>query len=171
MLSRTFLVSALAVLAGTGVMAQDLTQLPACAQTCAFGGISSSGCPITDLKCICSASAFLQAMGDCTAKACTPAEIEKTLTFATALCATVGVTLPIPPPAPPATTATTTEAPTTTPETPATTTPLYPTGNTTTVAPTGTVAPTVPFQGAASGMQIGSWLGGLVAAAGLAFAL
>ncbi|KAI9774127.1 MAG: hypothetical protein M1840_005220 [Geoglossum simile] len=165
MLSRTLLVSALAVLAGSGVMAQDLSQLPACAQTCAIGGISSSGCALTDFKCICSASAFLTAMGECTAKACTEDDIKKTLAFATELCASVGVTLPTAP--------ATTSVPATTaaPEATTTTTIKYPITNSTTSIPTGTLAPSIPFEGAASGMQVGSWLGGLVAAAGLVFAL
>ncbi|KAI9769613.1 MAG: hypothetical protein M1839_003615 [Geoglossum umbratile] len=232
MLYRTLLVPAIAVLAGSGVMAQDLSALPTCAQSCAISGISSTGCGITDLKCICSAQAFLTSVGTCTTAACSAADLQsmflfhllpycvfeavvrfpdrsgslgkrfrrergrscfhgiheetkandfpitETYAFAQSLCGSVGVTLNIPgQQQPPASSPASTPA-ATTPATTAysTTTTLakvpYPTGNaTTTVAPSGSAPTSPPFQGAASGLQVGSWLGGLAAVAGFVLAL
>ncbi|KAK5187875.1 hypothetical protein LTR16_009322, partial [Cryomyces antarcticus] len=69
-------VSSIAVLAVAAVpaLAQNLSSLPTCAQTCAAGGITSTGCALTDFKCICSASTFLDSVASCISTACSPAD-------------------------------------------------------------------------------------------------
>lgn len=164
--SKAILVSAIAAVAS----AQSLAGLPACAQTCALGAISSTGCSLTDFKCICSASAYLDSINKCINTACSAADIAATLAFANQVCLSAGVTL-----SPPAAATTTAAAPAEVTSTLAPTTVVAPygTGNATVAQPTGTGAPTtsvLPFSGASS-VGVAKVLGVVAGFAGLALAL
>ncbi|KAH0536106.1 hypothetical protein FGG08_006992 [Glutinoglossum americanum] len=128
-------------------------------------------------------------MGECVTKACSPEDVKKTTEFATELCGSVGVTLPVPtseaPPPPPEETpapkpVAPTDVPTpepvvSVPTTMATVPYPSPVHNATAPCSTGahatiSVAPAT-FTGSASSVKVGSWLGGAVALAGLVWAL
>ncbi|KAI1938384.1 hypothetical protein LOZ12_003457 [Ophidiomyces ophidiicola] len=64
--------------------------LPACAQDCATNSIPKN-CGI-DVKCICSATSFLDAITCCVAQKCSTSEQEATIKFANGICGTAGVT-------------------------------------------------------------------------------
>ncbi|KAI1914734.1 hypothetical protein LOZ58_006337 [Ophidiomyces ophidiicola] len=64
--------------------------LPACAQECATNSIPKN-CGI-DVKCICSATSFLDAITCCVAQKCSSSEQEATIKFANGICGTAGVT-------------------------------------------------------------------------------
>jgi len=71
-------------------LAQDFSGLPKCAQTCATSSIPAS-CNL-DVKCICTAQAFITSITCCVAGACDTADQQTTQQFAAALCGGVGVT-------------------------------------------------------------------------------
>ncbi|KAL6404499.1 hypothetical protein AUP68_13892 [Ilyonectria robusta] len=81
-----------AALVSAPVLAQDLTSLPACAQTCALNAISSTGCAPTDAKCICESTSFLSSVESCISTACNATDQQATLTFAQQFCSSAGVT-------------------------------------------------------------------------------
>ncbi|KKZ58604.1 hypothetical protein EMCG_05500 [[Emmonsia] crescens] len=70
--------------------AQGLGGLPDCAKTCATSAIPQE-CGL-DIKCICTASSFLNAITCCVASGCSKEDQKKTITFAKGICGTVGVT-------------------------------------------------------------------------------
>ncbi|KAK2846314.1 hypothetical protein FQN49_005849 [Arthroderma sp. PD_2] len=74
------------------VAAQDIAQLPQCAQACAGQGFPSD-CG-ADVKCICTSESFLNAITCCVASNCTPDEQKKTIKFAKGICGGVGVSVP-----------------------------------------------------------------------------
>ena len=61
---------AFALAASSVALAQDLSGLPKCAQTPAISSIGSSGCQLTDIKCICSNQSFLSGLQSQVATAC-----------------------------------------------------------------------------------------------------
>ncbi|KIW12384.1 hypothetical protein PV08_09661 [Exophiala spinifera] len=75
---------------------QDLSSLPPCALTCATGAIGSTGCALTDVKCICTATTFLSGVETCIQGACDQADQQATLQFAVQFCASANVTIPLP---------------------------------------------------------------------------
>ncbi|MCJ1396943.1 hypothetical protein MMC11_000135 [Xylographa trunciseda] len=120
-----FLAALLAPLAA----AQNLSGLPSCALTPAISALGSTGCALTDVKCICDNTKFLQSLQTTVEAVCSPADLATALQFAETLCLSAGVTLVISTPAP----ATTTAAPATTTSAMMTTTPVPSTTLTTTV--------------------------------------
>ncbi|EPE34306.1 hypothetical protein GLAREA_10000 [Glarea lozoyensis ATCC 20868] len=97
--------------------AQDIRSLPQCAQGPVLDAISASGCPLTDIKCICANKEFIAGLLEKIPKVCTSAEVDRmpilshpsppsipsalsdvdkcvaTVDFANKLCAAAGVTL------------------------------------------------------------------------------
>ncbi|MCJ1240767.1 hypothetical protein MMC14_008771 [Varicellaria rhodocarpa] len=76
--------------------AQSLSELPTCAEGPAVTAIGSTKCPLTDLKCICSNTAFLSSLQPVIQKDCSAADYAKALAFASQLCLSSGVTLSVP---------------------------------------------------------------------------
>lgn len=95
----------LSVVASAALAAAQLSAIPQCALTCAISSIGASGCSETDIKCICSASAFLTSITSCVQGSCTAAELAQTLKAAQGLCSSAGVTLSLPGTAPTSTAA------------------------------------------------------------------
>jgi len=73
----------------TVAVAQSLSGLPTCAQSCVQ---LPSSCNPLDVKCICSAQSFLSSITCCVAHACSQADQETTVKFAQQLCGSAGVT-------------------------------------------------------------------------------
>ncbi|MCJ1480594.1 hypothetical protein MMC06_000749 [Schaereria dolodes] len=88
--------AAVAALAISTASAQDLSGLPACAETPAVSALGSSGCALTDIKCICEDTSFLDNLAPAVEAVCDASDLQKTLVFAQQLCASVGVTLTAP---------------------------------------------------------------------------
>ncbi|MCJ1385895.1 hypothetical protein MMC17_009019 [Xylographa soralifera] len=88
----------LAALAAPLVAAQDLSGLPSCALTPAINSLSSTGCALTDVACICNDSSFLHSLETTVEAVCDQADLAKALQFAQTLCLSAGVTLVIPTP-------------------------------------------------------------------------
>ncbi|KAK5110483.1 hypothetical protein LTR62_005835 [Meristemomyces frigidus] len=84
----------LAAIATTAVA--QLSNLPTCALSPAIAAIGSSGCATTDIKCICSNTAFISALEPAIAAACSPADQAKALAAAQGLCTQAGVSLALP---------------------------------------------------------------------------
>ncbi|ETN38354.1 uncharacterized protein HMPREF1541_06389 [Cyphellophora europaea CBS 101466] len=70
------------------VAAQSLSDLPACATTCALNSISSTGCAVTDNACICGNQGFLSGVQQCITApgGCNEADVQATLAFAATFC-------------------------------------------------------------------------------------
>ncbi|KAL6250794.1 hypothetical protein RBB50_003097 [Rhinocladiella similis] len=79
---------------------QDLSNLPSCALSCATNAIGSTGCALTDAKCICTATNFLSGVETCIQGACSQADQQATLQFAVQFCAQANVTITLPTAAP-----------------------------------------------------------------------
>ncbi|EPS28349.1 hypothetical protein PDE_03295 [Penicillium oxalicum 114-2] len=62
-------IASILIVAGLAV-AQDLTQLPFCAISCAFRAIASAGCSVTDAKCICTKDSFFTDINSCLTTSC-----------------------------------------------------------------------------------------------------
>src|SRR5689334_11029377 len=82
----------------TGVTAapsslDGLGALPSCATTCAIGGVQKTSCAMTDFKCICSDTAFLESIQSCVVDACDASQQQATLNVASSLCGAAGVTI------------------------------------------------------------------------------
>jgi len=105
---------AVAVGLTASLVSAQLESIPPCALGCAINSLGGTGCAQTDIACICSATAFLEALTPCVQTSCTPEEFAATIEAARQLCAAAGVTLSIPTPGPTSTPAeeTPTEAPT-----------------------------------------------------------
>ncbi|MCJ1432441.1 hypothetical protein MMC27_001797 [Xylographa pallens] len=88
----------LAALAAPLVAAQDLSGLPSCALTPAINSLSSTGCALTDVACICNDKSFLMSLETTVEAVCDQADLTKALQFAQTLCLSAGVTLVIPTP-------------------------------------------------------------------------
>lgn len=74
----------------------QLSALPSCALNPAIAALGSTTCG-TDIKCACSDSAFINSLTPAIRKSCTaPGDLQKAITAAINLCASVGVTLTIP---------------------------------------------------------------------------
>ncbi|KAL2350778.1 hypothetical protein BJ546DRAFT_378024 [Cryomyces antarcticus] len=86
--------SLLAVVASFGVaaFAQTLSDLPSCASACV--GSNLGGCSTLDIKCICNNANLISSLSCCVAGACSASDQQKTINFASQLCAAQGITLP-----------------------------------------------------------------------------
>jgi len=85
-----------AAVVGAALAAAQLDQIPTCALSCAITSIGASGCPQTDIACICQAAPFLSGILSCIQGACSASEIEQTLKAAQGLCLSAGVTITVP---------------------------------------------------------------------------
>ncbi|KAK7203591.1 hypothetical protein BZA70DRAFT_282855 [Myxozyma melibiosi] len=74
------------------VSAQDLSGLPACAQSCATTAITDTGCGL-DAACICSDESFINSIASCVVEACDSDGQQATVEFAENLCLASSVTL------------------------------------------------------------------------------
>ncbi|KAH0835269.1 hypothetical protein AYO21_10694 [Fonsecaea monophora] len=94
---KTYAVAA-AILAAIAapVLAQDITTLPACAQQPLLEGIGASGCPLTDIACMCNNQAFIDSLLQLIPTLCTPAESDEVVVFAESMCIANGVELHLP---------------------------------------------------------------------------
>ncbi|RMD43925.1 hypothetical protein DV735_g1190, partial [Chaetothyriales sp. CBS 134920] len=90
--------TALFLLAGLLVVvaAQDLSDLPQCATSCAAAGIGDTGCGVTNATCVCSNVSFLYAVQACVARVCDANDQEATLQFAKSYCASGGIVVTLP---------------------------------------------------------------------------
>lgn len=84
------------VAAAAYTVSAQLDSLPTCALNCAVKSLGSSGCPTTDIACICKATAFVTSLVPCVQGACSAAEFEATVQAAQGLCQQAGVSLDIP---------------------------------------------------------------------------
>ncbi|MCJ1224468.1 hypothetical protein MMC12_001113 [Toensbergia leucococca] len=75
--------------------AQSISDVPACAETAALSSISSTGCQLTDFKCICTDQSFISSLLPVVQNSCSAADFQKTITFTQNLCSSVGITLNI----------------------------------------------------------------------------
>ncbi|KAA8896160.1 hypothetical protein FN846DRAFT_966155 [Sphaerosporella brunnea] len=82
-----FVAAALAAVAS----AQDLNAFPSCGLTCLTSNLSATGCSLTDFKCACSNQAFIDTSTKCIQSSCSPADQQKSLAAAKALCKSAGV--------------------------------------------------------------------------------
>ena len=106
------LLAALFATAATTVLAQDLSALPTCAQTCFDDNFANSACADTDIACLCADSTFFNDVEVCVIDDCDSADISSmflvsdgkigmltrctcvaTLTWAETTCAAAGVPL------------------------------------------------------------------------------
>ncbi|KAH8601838.1 hypothetical protein B0O99DRAFT_680953 [Bisporella sp. PMI_857] len=74
-------------------LAQDITSLPQCAQDPILQAITNSGCPLTDISCICGNKKFIDGLLAKIPTVCNADEVAVTAQFATELCIGYGVTL------------------------------------------------------------------------------
>lgn len=79
------------------LLPRQLDSLPPCALNCALGSLPDTGCQTTDFACICQATAFIGGLVPCVRRDCTADQLQGTIEAASALCASAGVTLSIPP--------------------------------------------------------------------------
>ncbi|KAI2789288.1 hypothetical protein POX_e07318 [Penicillium oxalicum] len=116
-------IASILIVAGLAV-AQDLTQLPFCAISCAFRAIASAGCSVTDAKCICTKDSFFTDINSCLTTSCSGDNKQskrglgdimqvltegigmyeaksacqpETIDFARSFCGSAGVSIPTPP--------------------------------------------------------------------------
>ncbi|OCL13334.1 hypothetical protein AOQ84DRAFT_352052 [Glonium stellatum] len=73
-------------------VAQLLDGLPKCAQSCV--GSNFGSCQTLDIKCICSNKDLISSLSCCVSKSCSADDTQKTITFASQLCSTYGITVP-----------------------------------------------------------------------------
>jgi len=147
--------------------AQNLSDLPACAESCAASAIGSTGCSITDAHCICTASSFLAGVESCIVTACNATDQEATLQFAEQFCLSGGVTITLPSSLP---AASSTPAPVSSSSAPATMS-ASPTSSYVVVATSSSPPPVSTYTGAAVPMiPPQNWAAGVVGALGLGVA-
>ncbi|KAH8887054.1 hypothetical protein GQ53DRAFT_827607 [Thozetella sp. PMI_491] len=85
---KTVIIAALASVAA----AQDLSELPTCAQPCFTDNFDLSGCDSTDdYACLCASSDYNNAVTLCVVDACDSDDQIAAITWATATCDAVGV--------------------------------------------------------------------------------
>lgn len=94
-MKATYVLAALAA----AVSAQDLSSIPGCITTCLVNVVPSTGCSLTDFKCVCQHSSALttQATTDCITKGCSADDQAKAAPALVAFCGQAGVTITIPP--------------------------------------------------------------------------
>ncbi|KIX07790.1 uncharacterized protein Z518_02444 [Rhinocladiella mackenziei CBS 650.93] len=122
---KSLAVGLIALALAIPALTQDITSLPQCAQQPILEAISASGCPLTDIACICDNDNFINGLVQLIPTLCNPDEVAVTSEFAVTLCSAYGVQLDLPTsateglasstavstsPAPSATTTTTTSA-------------------------------------------------------------
>jgi len=78
------------------VSAQDLSQLPTCAQTCFAGAIAQTSCSLTDFPCLCRDTAFQNTVTQCVQSSCNQADQASTVSLSSQQCASAGVSLSLP---------------------------------------------------------------------------
>ncbi|CAF9912943.1 MAG: hypothetical protein HETSPECPRED_001267 [Heterodermia speciosa] len=76
--------------------AQGISDLPECATQAAFSSLTSTGCQISDIGCICKDQSFISSLLPVVEKACSPADLQKTVDFAEAFCKSAGISLTVP---------------------------------------------------------------------------
>ncbi|EEP82992.1 predicted protein [Uncinocarpus reesii 1704] len=81
---------ALTSLVAAATALDPIKDLPPCAQECATNSIPKH-CGI-EVKCICTAASFLEAITCCVAQKCSPADQQATIKFANGICGTEGIT-------------------------------------------------------------------------------
>lgn len=87
-------VYAIAFAAVAAVASAQLDDLPPCALTCLTGGLSETGCDITDFACACSNEEFVSASAACIQSSCDADAQQAALAGAVALCKSAGVDIP-----------------------------------------------------------------------------
>ncbi|MCJ1348063.1 Mucin-2 [Peltigera leucophlebia] len=87
----SFVLASVAIVAVRHINAQNLGDLPVCAQIAASAAIIQTGCAITDIACVCRGGEFITAILE---QECDETEQRATYAFATQLCAIAGVKLP-----------------------------------------------------------------------------
>ncbi|KAF6239369.1 hypothetical protein HO173_002631 [Letharia columbiana] len=75
--------------------AQNLSNLPSCAQSPALSAIGSTGCQANDFACLCKDNSFINAALAGAEKQCSQADLQKVLAFAQQICGSVGVSLSV----------------------------------------------------------------------------
>ncbi|EHY53242.1 hypothetical protein HRR83_005913 [Exophiala dermatitidis] len=94
---KSFTVASVAALAlAVPAFAQDITSLPQCAQSPILNAISSSGCGLTDIECICKNDDFVSGLVKLIPTLCNTQEVQETIDFAKNLCSAYGVTINVP---------------------------------------------------------------------------
>ncbi|KAF2639103.1 hypothetical protein P280DRAFT_470506, partial [Massarina eburnea CBS 473.64] len=83
-----------ALLLAAGVaLAQDISSLPQCGQTCITNMLSIAtsefGCGSGDVVCICSKSDFGYGVRDCANEACGASDAAKVISYGTTYCASI----------------------------------------------------------------------------------
>jgi len=89
-----FSFASIALLSFTAVLAQDVGDLPSCAQSCVGNSLSSTGCGNINVQCICGSKQWIAGLSCCISKSCNTADQAATIKYAQNLCSTVGITLP-----------------------------------------------------------------------------
>ena len=82
---------AFAVIPRTGTKAQQLSDLPSCAEPALLAAIQGSGCELTDAKCICSDPALIPALRSSIQQSCSPADQAAVEAFGSTYCGTAVV--------------------------------------------------------------------------------
>ncbi|KAK6340721.1 hypothetical protein TWF696_009045 [Orbilia brochopaga] len=82
--------------ASATLLPRQLEDIPQCALGCAVSSLGSSGCPTSDIACICKAEKFVESLIPCVQGACDAAQFEATKEGAKKLCKSAGVDLVIP---------------------------------------------------------------------------
>ncbi|KAG9231046.1 hypothetical protein BJ875DRAFT_133293 [Amylocarpus encephaloides] len=75
------------------VIAQDISLLPACAQTCFLPSTSVTTCAITDYACLCGDATYFSTVQVCVLGGCSIDNTITTLNWATDTCNAAGVPL------------------------------------------------------------------------------
>ncbi|KAN0127867.1 hypothetical protein V8E53_014314 [Lactarius tabidus] len=70
-----------------------LSQVPACAQTCATSAASSSSCTATDITCLCNSQAFQNAAQTCVETTCSSTDSAAAINYFEGLCGASSSTL------------------------------------------------------------------------------
>ncbi|MCJ1407591.1 hypothetical protein MMC19_001662 [Ptychographa xylographoides] len=73
--------------------AQDVADVPACAEQAALSSISATGCDLTDFSCICKDTSFFTSLLPVVEKDCSAADLNATIIFTEQLCQNSGVNL------------------------------------------------------------------------------
>ncbi|KAI5778749.1 hypothetical protein EDC01DRAFT_673224 [Geopyxis carbonaria] len=87
-------VYAIVFAAVAAIASAQLDDLPPCALTCLTGGLSETGCDLTDFACACSNDAFVSSSAECIQSSCDAASQQAALDGAVALCKSAGVDIP-----------------------------------------------------------------------------
>lgn len=94
MKTSTFLAIATGLTAS--FVSAQLDSIPPCALQCALQSLGQTGCPQTDIACICKSTSFIQGLLPCVQTSCnTPQLLQDTVEAAAELCLLAGVTLTV----------------------------------------------------------------------------